>query len=547
MANTKSAPSVVQKAVSTPKTVVPTSSEQGQPRIVTSSRMIEDSKKKELSMQCRLATFDSMYADDAVFKGVDLTNLFVVKSMVRGKYVSSGTPASTTAADFLNENLHSMSYGTWLDACLDMTTALKYGWSDLNIVLEKKKHGPYKGNYMLRKLSPRDQKSVYGWLWNDNLTEWKGLIQQPRLVQRKSFGRSFVDKLNPQAINLLQEQNYSVIGSQNLLHTSYNTSISNPQGDSPLMHCFDSWYEKKLIEGYELAGVSKDMRGLPLLRVPSQLIEQANDPEGRFPDSKKEYEALQKDMVDLHMGESSYIVLTSDMEPGTSNYLYDFNLMGVEGGSKNYMTSEIIDQKRKSIYNCFGAGVLLLGQSGSGSYALSSSQTSLHGHHVERDTLQYSDVMDSQLAPRLLAVNNIYLSYKDMPKWQPGDPDELSLDELGKVVQRMRSVGMMTQNMLEDLAARAGLPIEGIDDLSFEDPLVESGAGEGMATSGDGTAKKKAGGDKSTSNKENGGVTKGLDTQRTIVTQKGTDRLIDANTDECINADDLDRQGHYKT
>lgn len=528
---------VIQKAESHKKTVVPISTEKGQPRIVTSSRLIEDVKKSELSADNRLNTFASMMLDADVSFAVNYTRLFPTKALTKGSVVSTGTPASDVAAEFLNYNLFNMEYGTWLQACMDMTTAIQNGWSDLNIVVTERKYGEYKGQRCLKKLSPRSQTGTYSWLWNDNLSEWKGLIQKPPYSKVKTSRSNFLNLQD----SLKLDSNYIRIPSEQLLHISYNGTNRNPQGDSPLLHCFDAWFEKKLLENFELSGVSKDLNGILKVIVPSKLIEEAADPEA-FPDSAAELAEIQQDAADLHQGQTTHILLTSDTDE-KGNRLYDIELAGISGaGGKSYVTSQIVDQKRKAIYNVFGAGFLLLGQDGGGSYALSSNQTSVHAHMVELAIMQFEDAINSQLLPRLLAANNIYLSHKDMPKFVAADPDQVSLDELGKFLQRTKSTGSLTMQMMVDAVAKSGLPVEGIEDIDFTTEDT-SRAGDGMKTAGEGTAKKVGGGDKSSANTENGGVSKSLNE---IYTEKGSCRIINRTTGECINAEELDDEGQYK-
>lgn len=534
----------ITKAESHSGLVVPTQKEVGQPHIVTSSNFINKVKKKELALPARLNTFEAMVDDDAVYTGLHLTNIHTIKSLAKGVAIApSGSGKGKTASDFINYCFHNMSYGTWAQACRDMVTATKCGWSDLNIVTEVRKYGKYKGNLVLRKLSPRDQSSVYGWLWNDNLTEWEGFVQKPSLRKNPSLARDTKFRTGLTNSNLQALKDYTVIRSEQLVHTSINGTMRNPEGDSPLMHCYDPYVEKKLIEAYEMTAISKDLVGLAVLRVPSELIEAAGqDPNG---DAAKEYAALQQNMADFHAGKASYMILTSDHDNVSKLYDYDFKLMGIEGGTggKAYQTSQVVDNKRKAIYNCFGAQAALLGQDGSGSYALSSSLTSMHGSYVEDLRDQYVDVINTQLIPRLLAKNGVYLDHKDMPVFVPADPDELDLDVLSKAIQRMKSVGGLTKEALQSMYEKAGLPIDGIDEISFEDENA-SRAGDGMKTAGEGTSNSVGGGDKSSANTENGGVEKAL--HRKLVTQKGTDRLIDADTDECINEDELDSRGSYK-
>jgi len=496
------------------KTVVRpiTNREKGQPRVVTSGRFIQDTRRTELTMPRRLCTFDSMMADDAVFNSVDVTNLPVLMALAGGKFVSNnGSAISEEVAKFLNYNIRNLSSGTWLQAINNLNTDIIYGFSLLNIVTEKRNSGPYKGFRVLKKLAPRDQKSVYGWVWDKEFREVIGFVQKPNLKKNRNPKMTdFAQGLTSLDTAALQQSNYPFIKSEQLLHRVYNPTNNNPQGDSPLMHCYDAWLEKKLVEKYEVVGVSKDLGGALVLRVPSQLIERANDP-ATYPDEAAEYTALQEDAAALHAGESSYIVLSSDVDAATKIQDYDIQFKGIDGGGKQYKTSDIIDQKRKSIYNVFGAGFLLLGQDSTGSYALSSSQTSTHAMYVQRNILWKTDLINNQLIPTILKANNIQLDWEDMPVFEPMDPDELDLDVLSKAIQRMKSVGGLTEEALTELYEKANLPTDGIDKLVFDDGDTSRG-GESNGTSGTGNTQ--SGGASSSTNSENGGVAKSFTVDR---------------------------------
>jgi hypothetical protein len=317
-----------------------------------------------------------------------------------------------------------------------------------------------------------------------------------------------------------------------MLHFRHNPTNNNPQGDSPLTHVYDAWLEKKLVERYEVVGVSKDLGGAVVLRVPSELIDRANDP-ATYPNEAAEYSQLQKDAGALHAGESSYIVLTSDVDEVTKTPLFDFELKGIDGGGKQYNTSDIIDQKRKSIYNMFGTGFLLLGQSGHGSNALSSNQMTTHDYYVNRSVMWKTDVINNQLAPRLLAINNISLDWKDMPVFKAADPSKPDLDVISKVIQRAKSVGGMTPQALEALYKDAGWPTEGIEDLTFDDGDTARG-GESGGTSGTGSSQ--------------GGKTGGSNTNNSVSKQLVVDgdKLVDTITGKVVNLEDLDDEGNYK-
>jgi hypothetical protein len=495
------------KAESTPKTVTrPLTNEKGQSGIVTSSRFIQDLKKDDLKLPRRFCTYENMMLDDAVGNSVDTTNIQVVAALNGGQVVAKDSNLSKQMAKFLNYCIRNMGYGTWMEAMNNAATDLTYGFAIENIVLEKAKYGEYKGAYTLKKLAPRDPKSLYGWVWDKHNRDLKGFVQKPNLVQAREKGYSDFSSNIPltdiSGSSYLDNNKYPFISTQQMLHFRHNPTFNNPQGNSPLNMCYDALTEKKLVEHYEVVGVSKDFGGLVVVRVPSELIERANDPT-RYPEEAKEYAALQSDASRLQAGKSTHIVLTSDVDEYSKKYLYDLELKGIQGGGTQYRTEDIINQKRKSIYNVFGTGFLLLGQNGHGSNALAGSQMTTHDYFIRRCIDWKVDVINTQLIPRLLAANDIYLPYDQMPVFVPDDPSKPDHDTLSKVLQRGGSVELLTDAAIADLYTSAGWSLDGLEEHLVErkEMNIQSRAGESKGSSGTGDTQ--SGGAASSTNSEN--------------------------------------------
>lgn len=480
------------------KIIVP-SQERGQPRIVDSSYFVQDQMKTELKMPQRLYTYDLMCTDDAIANSFDITSLYVMNSLYNAKW-RGRTKKGEVAAEFLNYNMRNMGVGTWLDACNNANTSMKNGFSIQNIVTEKRLYGPYKNNRCLKKLAPRDQKSVYAWVWDKKRRDVIGFVQKPMLTGGDT-DQFIGNTIN--SIPLSYDSNYTLFKNYQMLHFKFNTTNGNPQGNSPLNACYKAWKEKCLIEQLEVIACQKDLTGTVILKVPAALIEKANNPD-MYPDAAHEYAEYQTNAADLQKGDSTFMVITSDVDESTKTPLYDVSLLGLDGASsKSYVTSDIIDQKRKSIYNVWGCGFLLLGQDSVGSYALSSDQVSTHAGFVNRAATFQKDVYETQLAPRLLAANDIFLNYNDMPYLELHDPTEVDNDSMGKLIQRLASTGALTVGALKVIYESLGWPVEGIEDLLFIKGDMTSRAGEGDGTSGTGST---ATGSQSDSNMDNTGT-----------------------------------------
>ncbi len=248
----------INKAESTSKTVTrPLQTEKGQPRIITSGKYIQDQRNKDLGFPQRLCTFDTMVSDDAVYNSIDVTNLLVLIALQGGEYVSpNASSEGKAAADFLNYNIRNMSYGTWMEFIQNANTDLQNGFSIQNLVVERKGVGPYARDLTIKRLAPRDQKSVYGWVWDKNLRDLKGFVQKPMLRKLREPNLKEIENgltLNDIS-NGFYKSKYPFIANQQMIHFRHNPINNNPQGHSPLLACYDAWMEKKLVERYECVG-----------------------------------------------------------------------------------------------------------------------------------------------------------------------------------------------------------------------------------------------------------------------------------------------------
>jgi len=113
---------------------------------------------------------------------------------------------------------------------------------------------------------------------------------------------------------------------------------------------------------------------------------------------------------------------------------------------------------------------------------------------------EIADVINSQLIPRLLAVNGIFPKPSDMPVFTPSDIVGISYDEMGKFIQRIKSVNALTPDMYKHILTIGGFPTEGVDEIDFTDKGA-SRSGESQGSSGIGNTQ--SGGANSSTNMEN--------------------------------------------
>lgn len=477
--------------------------EVGQPYIIDGVRYIKDQQKEQLNYPKAFCTFKEMYnTEPAIRVSVDYTNNLRLDALDKGSVKSKGSKLSDEASKFLNYAFRNMSYGTWREAMSSSNTDLIYGFSLLNIVLEKREYGKYKGSTVIKKLAPRTQSSIYGWVFDKNNRDLKGVVQKPlKIKNRETKASDFINSgISYRDIdfnsNVHKSTKYTYIDSSRLLHFRFNPVDGNPQGSSPLVPCWSPYAEKKLIEKYEIRGISKDLSGSAVVEAPSDVINKGQDPEN-YPQEAAALEALMENAINMQSGESPVILLSSDVDDQTKTKEFGIKFLGIEGGGKQYKTSEVIDQKRKDIHNIFGTAFLLLGQNGHGSNAMSSNQMSTFDYYVNNAVSWTVDVINTKLIPMLLAKNGIELDWEDMPYFEAADPSKPDLEILSKAMQRLLSGGGMTIEALTEFYEMCGLTTEGLENLNLQEAV---GKGTG-GTSGNGDSQ--AGGANSDNNNEN--------------------------------------------
>lgn len=419
--------------------------ELGNPYIKAVGGFIEESKKKELQFPNSLDTFDRMSNNSAVSAGLTVGEVFLTKSLLTAKFEAgkAKTQASQDFADFLNWNIQNFVGNSWYDAITNIITFRKYGFSWLEKVFAKNDSIKWKSKYRYKyqKLAPRSQRSVREWKFDDAI-EKRNLTGLYQWKPASAIGNQYYQDAYP-----VRNMNDTYIRREKFMLFSWNSTNNNPQGKSDLVDCFKAWKELEMINSYEVVGVSKDLNGVLVLRLPNDHINKAaEDPSS---DEAISLNALQKNAAAIHAGDQAYMILGSDTqgENGNGKFVYDVELKGVEGaGGKSYKTSELIDQRKKDILNILGASFLMLGQDNVGSYALSDSKQSLHAFYMERILLYVKSVFEREFVKSLADINEVTLEQDEIPVMVFGELDQADPQERAKVVQLMAGVGCLVRD-----------------------------------------------------------------------------------------------------
>lgn len=477
----------------------------GTPHVKAIAGIIKEEARKELQFPRCLQTYDEMRQNATIAAGLTVNEVFLTKSLMNIN-VKAGDPNSTKSVEFaeaINWNLKNLVGQTWYDVVTALITYQQYGFSWMEKVYEKATSPNYPYKYKIKKLAPRSQKSVKGWLLDENARELKGLEQWPQSILANPY-QTYVQDIKNYGDSPIK------LPRNKFLLFSWDNKNHNPQGVSSLNGCYRAYKELSLIASYEVTGVSKDLAGVLVLRVPTDIINKAaEDPNS---DEAKSLAQLQKNAASVHAGDQTYMLLGSDTidGSGSGHRAYDVTLQGVEGGSKSYKTTELIQERKKQILDSLGAGFLNLGNDGVGSYALATGKQSLHAHYMERHLIFIKSVLENDLFKQLAEINDITLSQDEMPIIEYGDLDQPDLDLISKSLHRLGSSNLIpkTKEFLLPIYESMGLDITSLKEMSEEEFKEALGLNEEVESNSDtnlssGTGDTQVGGLGSDLNNEN--------------------------------------------
>lgn len=455
---------------------------------VINGRVYEE-MRTDLVFPTSINTFKRMLYDSSISTAKDLFDIFIRSIEFKANPSDPDNDQAVRNAEFINwmfENLNDQTFQQVI------TESLTYNWAGFSI-LEKEfevvKEGEYEGELRVKQFHPRSQDSIDRWLWNKNDPRKLAGVRQ-NITSSHLFKNNFITKSTVD------------IPLNKLVLFSYNSTKGNPEGKSPLIKCYVTWKFKCLIEDYEATGVAKDMSGVPVIGIPKDVIIKGtadpNSNEGVM------LNFIKASAASMQAGEELYVI--NPIEYGEAGKpLYDFKLMGVEGGNKNYDVNEIIKRRQNEILMAYFADILKLGSDGSGSFALADSKTNILGYAVADHSNFITTVLQQQVINQLATLNG--WPEDTIPQLSASDVEDLDIDEWSKAIQRIFAVGAVEGRRDEFNKVREVLgldPVEGEAGELVEGIGNDSKSGAGMTDGmNNGTGSKANGDDDSVGNTEN--------------------------------------------
>jgi len=450
--------------------------------------LIRDDFYRELEYPLAAKTFKNMTYHPTVSSAITVIEDTIRRVNWSVEAPKDATPEMKVRTKYIESCMHDMDR-TWAEYIQEFLSILIYGFSVNEKVWKRrtKKNNKSRHDDGLigwKRLPSRSQASIKRWVWDDEGRDLIGVIQDLSQVK----GGSLRYNVDGTLIGIPRSK---------FLHFRHNAQLDNPEGNSPLKQVFIPWSYLTTIEEYEAVGISRDMNGMPMIKLPPEyMAANASD------DKKAVFEYMKQVIRNINANEQSGLVFPKFVDPDTKADAFEFSLVGTQG-NKNYDTDAIIRRYEQKILMTFLADVLLLGHSAVGSNALASEKSSLLAVKVEAILAQIVDIINTDLIPHTFRMNG----WDDTitPKLTFDSFEDTSLDEVGKLVQRAVSVGAMSideplSNYLRDLI--------GASDADPSAPVLMpsdsiSSAGEGFKTAGEGTATSPGGSDSSSNNNDN--------------------------------------------
>lgn len=356
--------------------------------------------------------------------------------------VEEGEQGSTKEdIDFLFSNLDDMSR-PWGAVVEEALTCLVYGWSYVETTY-KRRMGPRQssgamrseysdGRIGIRAMSPRSQDSLDRWEITDEGTI-RGWWQRDPATGQSAY----------------------LSMTRGVLFRA-SSERDNPEGKSVLRRAWRSWRKMRNIQDIEAVGIERELAGIPVVRIPSQLLASTAASDVAI---RQAYEKIGRD---VKFNEQGFVMIPSDVwtdEEGKPGQTYKVSLeLLSSSGQRAIDPGEAIRRYQQDICRSVLADFLMLGSGDRGSYAMSASKTDLFVHSCETLRDDFADVLNRYMVRPLWAVNG--LPPERCPRLAPGRVARENLDELGKFVSDMVASAVLQPDdeLARHLRAAAGLP-----------------------------------------------------------------------------------------
>lgn len=370
--------------------------------------------------------FREMSLNDPIIFGINYALTMIsrrIKWRVEPNKETKDAKASKDAAEWLSGELFDRIKTPWADVIADTATKFAHGFAPLEKTYVKREDG----RIGIESIALRSQDTIERWELGEN-GEVLGLWQQDPNVPKSVF-----------------------IPVEKLLNMRTTPERGNPQGLSLLRGAYIYHVRQKAIEEAEARAALRSA-GIVVLRVPGEILEPSIG--GQELEIRNQFEALGLAISEDRQG---YVMMSSQKDDAGGGFLYDINYLVADGQRSTDMTP-IIERMEKRKAGSVLADFMLLGQQGTGSFAMHEDKTSLFQEAITG----FADIDEGEFNRHLVTPLWKLNGFPDetKPRVVHGALTKPDLTLIADFVDRMTQRGYMspTQEVGDHMADLAEVP-----------------------------------------------------------------------------------------
>ena len=383
--------------------------------------LVDEEWLKQLEGTKGVKVYTEMRDNDPVIGSI----LYAIKTLVRqtrsAVHPSGKTDKHYELAKFVNQCLEDMSV-CWPDFLSEVLSMLPFGWSYFETL------------YKIRRGHNKDPRinSIY----NDGKVGWRkfGIRSQDTLYKWE-----FSDEGETLGMWQMAPPHYQItyLPIEKCVHFRTESHKNNPEGRSILRNAYRSWFYCKRIQEIEAIGIERDLAGLPVMQVPLELLaSNATSAQKAVVDDFRDM--IQKIRRDEYEG----VVIPSETDIDGNPSGFKLSLLS-SGGRRPLDVNEIVKRyESRTALSVLGEFVLL-GMDGTGSFALSSSKTTLFAQALGTYLQTIATTFNEQAIAPLMRLNG-YTDPEYYPKLVFSDIETPDVRELGAALTGLAGAGLIT-------------------------------------------------------------------------------------------------------
>lgn len=412
---------------------------------------------KDLQGRKGAAVYREMKDNDPVIGAVLQSIESLIRSIEWHIEAQGNKEEDKVCAEFVNSCFSDMST-TWNNTMSDILTFIPYGYSCLEI------------NYKIRRGDNKNPR--FNSKYCDGLIGWKDWSIR---AQETIWSWNFDRQNNVLGFTQLAAPDFThrYIPMEKVIHFKASNNRGNPEGRSMLRNAYRPWYFKKNIEEIEAIGIEKDLNGIPIFRLPPEILQAAQDE-----DENSEARIAYNNWINIAKGvkrnSQSAVILPSVFDEN-NNRLYDIDVIKTGATRKQFDSTEIIQRYAKEIAMSLMADFILLGNNSQGSFALSDSKVSMFRQSLNFLLKVIAETINEQAIVKLVKLNK-FKGITDYPKIVHSNIDEKSLQETANFIQQLVNSNVLhvenDKNLENAMREKAELPPKTSNDGSLS---VEGG------------------------------------------------------------------------